>query len=276
MSVAPALAQHHGGGGHGGGGHGGGGHGGGFHASGGHASGFHGSGFHAGGGHGGGFQGGGHHGGNLHGGSFHGDGFHGGGHHGGYAHGGYRGGDYGYGGRGFEHGYRHYGYGRGGYGYGYGPYFGIGSYWPYSYGSIYPDTEAYSYPNYETYYNYVPDYSYQAPSYVPPSYYGDDSNAVPPAPPSDLVQPYAAPEQISDQASVHVVLPDPSARVYFDDQATRETGADRLFKTPPLDPGRNYVYTVRATWVENGREVRRTRDVRVQARRETTVDFRGD
>jgi uncharacterized protein (TIGR03000 family) len=71
-----------------------------------------------------------------------------------------------------------------------------------------------------------------------------------------------------------VLVPDPNARVSFDDTQTRQTGTERVFNTPALDPDKSYTYTVRATWMENGQEVTRKKDIRVQAGRDITVDFR--
>jgi uncharacterized protein (TIGR03000 family) len=83
-----------------------------------------------------------------------------------------------------------------------------------------------------------------------------------------------APNPSANQATVRVTVPDPDARVYFDDELTRQTGPERTFNSPPLDPSKSYTYTVRATWTENGREVSRSQDVKVQAGREAAVDFR--
>jgi uncharacterized protein (TIGR03000 family) len=69
-------------------------------------------------------------------------------------------------------------------------------------------------------------------------------------------------------------VPDPNARVFFDDAPTQQQGTDRVFTTPPLDPNKTYSYTVRATWTENGREINRSKDVRVQPGRTAMVDFR--
>ena len=55
------------------------------------------------------------------------------------------------------------------------------------------------------------------------------------------------------------------ARVWIEDEATSTSGTDRSFVSPPLTPGREYVYHVRAQWDENGKTVERKRDVTVHA-----------
>jgi uncharacterized protein (TIGR03000 family) len=69
-------------------------------------------------------------------------------------------------------------------------------------------------------------------------------------------------------------VPDPNAKVTFDDSTTQQMGTDRLFTTPTLDPSKTYSYTVKATWMENGKEATRSQEVKVQPGRQTTVDLR--
>jgi uncharacterized protein (TIGR03000 family) len=87
-------------------------------------------------------------------------------------------------------------------------------------------------------------------------------------------QSFYSPAQSANQATIRVQLTDPNARVTFEDATTTQTGRDRVYSSPPLDPSKAYSYTVRATWTEDGKEVTRTKDVKVQAGREATVDFR--
>jgi uncharacterized protein (TIGR03000 family) len=75
-------------------------------------------------------------------------------------------------------------------------------------------------------------------------------------------------------ARIRVNVPDSNAQVFFDDSPTRQTGMERLFTSPPLDPSKSYTYTIRATWMDNGKEVTRTKDVKVQSGRTSIVDFR--
>jgi uncharacterized protein (TIGR03000 family) len=82
-----------------------------------------------------------------------------------------------------------------------------------------------------------------------------------------------APTPLTNEAAIRVRVPDPEARVSFDDALTRQTGDERTFTSPPLSPGKTYTYTISATWLENGREVTRSKDVKVEAGRAATVDF---
>jgi uncharacterized protein (TIGR03000 family) len=77
-----------------------------------------------------------------------------------------------------------------------------------------------------------------------------------------------------DDARIRVHVPDANAQVFFDDSATRQNGLERFFYSPPLDPAKTYTYTIRATWMDNGKEVSRTKDVKVQSGRTAIVDFR--
>src|SRR5262249_25615751 len=55
------------------------------------------------------------------------------------------------------------------------------------------------------------------------------------------------------------------ARVWFEGEATSQSGADRTFVSPSLAPGREYVYHIRVQWQENGKSVERNREVTVHA-----------
>jgi uncharacterized protein (TIGR03000 family) len=199
---------------------------------------------HSGGGHGG----GGHGGGGFHGGASHGGGFHGGS----VSHGGFHGGS------GYRGGYGHYGYGgRGWPGYYGGALYPYGySYWPYS-------NYAYSYPNYDYAPNYYEDYD--SPIYSVPSL-STDSTVTPPVSNAPLASAAAA--------TIHVLVPDPNASVYFEDTLTKQTGTDRAYVTPTLPMNGSYVYTIRATWMENGQMMSRSKEVAIHAGSDATVDFR--
>jgi uncharacterized protein (TIGR03000 family) len=86
---------------------------------------------------------------------------------------------------------------------------------------------------------------------------------------------YYSPPESGNQATIEVLLPDPAAQLCFDDKMTEQKGANRVYISPALDPAKIYTYTVKVTCMENGKEVERTADVRVQGGRATVVDFRG-
>ena len=72
-----------------------------------------------------------------------------------------------------------------------------------------------------------------------------------------------------------IVLPQRDATLEIDGNATKQTGARRLFVSPPLKPGRTFVYKLTATWEPNNyTKITRTRRVSVQAGQELEVDLR--
>lgn len=207
------------------------------------------------------------------GGGWHGGGWHGGGFAGrgyvGRGWGGYGWGNrYGwYGGRGWGWGLYGLGLGLGyglgwPYGYGYSPYWdGYGGYYGY-----YPYSDSYSsypYAYSETSYpELYPEQGYYG-SYPTTSYAQDYYGATGAAP--------AAPA-VDNSVNLRVIVP-PDARVWFNGQPTTEQGRVRVFESPPLTPGRDYTYDIRAEWQDNGRPVTQTRHVDVQAGDSLTVDF---
>ncbi len=78
----------------------------------------------------------------------------------------------------------------------------------------------------------------------------------------------------NNQAVVCVVLPTTAANVWFDGHKTStELSATRVFNTPELTPGKSYYYSVKAEWVQRGRNVSEERSVSVTANQTTVVDF---
>jgi uncharacterized protein (TIGR03000 family) len=217
----------------------------------------------------------------------HGGGYHGssGGYHGGYGgyHGGYYGGYPGYYHDGYHSGWNGgWGWGALGFGLGYAlgsyqPFSGSGYYPSYSYGyapsyGYYP---TYDYGNYQPLPgNYLPSYDSVAPgtvlttpnySYVPgtmqptPSYsYGSMGTTVSPD--------GSAPVQVQVQVPAE-------AKVWFNGSETTLTGPSRLFESPPVAPGGSYTYTIKASWMENGKEMTQTRQLDVRPGQRTRVDF---
>ena len=54
---------------------------------------------------------------------------------------------------------------------------------------------------------------------------------------------------------------------------TKQTGESRVFVTPDLEPGRPYLYDVRAKWTEDGKAIERKQEIRVEAGKATRIDF---
>jgi uncharacterized protein (TIGR03000 family) len=61
-------------------------------------------------------------------------------------------------------------------------------------------------------------------------------------------------EEVPDKAMIVAHLPE-DARIWFEDEPTKQTGTLRQFLSPPLTPGQNYTYTVRVQWPEDGKWV---------------------
>jgi uncharacterized protein (TIGR03000 family) len=73
-------------------------------------------------------------------------------------------------------------------------------------------------------------------------------------------------------ATVRVTLPD-DARLTIDGQPTQSTSAQRLFVSPPLEAGKRYSYTFRASFVRAGKTITVEQVVYVRAGRETVVSL---
>jgi uncharacterized protein (TIGR03000 family) len=84
--------------------------------------------------------------------------------------------------------------------------------------------------------------------------------------PKPNVKPTAAP------ATLVVSLP-AEARLTIDGATTRSTTSTRLFVSPTLQPGQDYVYTLRAEIVRDGQTVAQEQRVTVRAGEETQVPF---
>jgi uncharacterized protein (TIGR03000 family) len=97
-------------------------------------------------------------------------------------------------------------------------------------------------------------------SYTPPS----KPPATPPPPPRAAPSPQRYTihvtvlppknEEALDTALVVAHLPE-DARIWFEDEPTKQTGTLRQFVSPSLTPGKRYTYRVRVQWFEDGRWV---------------------
>jgi uncharacterized protein (TIGR03000 family) len=77
----------------------------------------------------------------------------------------------------------------------------------------------------------------------------------------------------ANQAILRVVVPDAAAQVMIEDKPTTQRGTQRTFVSPPLEAGKEYSYTVRATWMENGQQLEREKTVPVKPGEQVTVNF---
>jgi uncharacterized protein (TIGR03000 family) len=74
-------------------------------------------------------------------------------------------------------------------------------------------------------------------------------------------------------ARIRVTVPAGDAEIWFQGQKTKRTGKVREFKSPPLTPGTNYTYEIRARWRDGERSVTQTHTVPVRAGQHVQVDF---
>ena len=139
---------------------------------------------------------------------------------------------------------------------GYGGYYGSGYYGSRYYGS----PGYYSTPSYYT----TPSYYSAAPAtvIVPETSYTTVTTASP------------APMPVNDNSALlNIRVPD-GARVFFgNSEASGQGGSTRQFRSPPLQPGNDYQYELRAQWMQNGQVVDRARVVTVHAGDVVNVDF---
>jgi uncharacterized protein (TIGR03000 family) len=147
--------------------------------------------------------------------------------------------------------YRPYGY----YGYRYGPYWGRDyDLAPYYGGTVYLTP------------------SYVSPYYTPLPYTGSSVTMVTPGAPLTTQSFYPPDAQGRIPALVDVTVP-ATAQIWFDGESTSQTGPQRTFRSPPLEPGQNYNYEVKASWMQDGQQVERTQTVRVRAGERALVNF---
>jgi uncharacterized protein (TIGR03000 family) len=141
----------------------------------------------------------------------------------------------------------------------------------------YPSGPAYN-PGINRYSGFVP-YPGYSPAYNPgfARTYARIAPTTPPAAPGPSRFYVPSPEeggaaQADNTALITVYVPS-GATVWFDGWQASLTGPVRKFQSPALTPGRQYAYTVRARWEEDGREVTQTRDVTVSPGAHVQVTF---
>ncbi|MFO0879706.1 MAG: TIGR03000 domain-containing protein [Gemmataceae bacterium] len=86
------------------------------------------------------------------------------------------------------------------------------------------------------------------------------ATATAPAPVASALAPAAAP---AAAGTIKVVLPE-SAELWIEKEKMPQTGAERVFQTLPLPAGKMQVLSVRAKWIDQGREVEQYRVVGVK------------
>jgi uncharacterized protein (TIGR03000 family) len=139
--------------------------------------------------------------------------------------------------------------------------------------------------HYKTYtHGYNPGYYarpvWALPHGVSPAHYGAYPSPSPPvAPGSTYPSSVAAPlrsqaESPPTALPVYFELQMPAdAEIWFDDARTAQTGTVRRFVSPPVPPGQDYAYVVRARWTEGGTEVTQSRRITFRAGEQVSVAF---
>ena len=118
-------------------------------------------------------------------------------------------------------------------------------------------------------------------SYGPPLYYAAPwSGAYGPGPVYQSFYPSPGEDGGMDRpgnraVTVNVSVP-ADAEIWFDGTKTVQTGPARRFVSPPVTPGPDYTYEVKARWRENGTAVTQTRRVIVHAGDVINLRFTAD
>jgi len=170
--------------------------------------------------------------------------------------------------------------------YGGGPYYGSS----YNYGTpYYGSSYSYGTPYYgssysygaPSYYNRYPGYSNWSGTGYSTAPYSTTYSSAPLDMSTSMAQGYgpytsqsfySGPTSYEDRVRMRVIVPTPDTRPWLEGRLMDQTGMERLFYSPPLQPG-EYIYTMRASWTDNGREVTREKQLTVRPGQEQTVFF---
>ena len=88
--------------------------------------------------------------------------------------------------------------------------------------------------------------------------------------PPPIQQQQATPK--GDAAHVLIIVAE-DAELWFDGTATSQKGRQRVFFSPPLTPGKDYTYEIKARWMQDGKVVEEVRSAQVQASAWQQIDF---
>jgi uncharacterized protein (TIGR03000 family) len=121
------------------------------------------------------------------------------------------------------------------------------------------------------------------PHGVSPAHYGAYLSPSPPATPRyTYPSPVPTPPHLQAEAAptalpVYFEVRVPAdAEFWFDDARTTQTGTVRRFVSPPVPPGQDYAYVVRARWKEGGNEVTQSRRLTFHAGEQVSITFPAD
>ncbi len=80
------------------------------------------------------------------------------------------------------------------------------------------------------------------------------------------------PVEVGKAGKMEIVLP-ADARLWIAGTQTTQTGPTRVYALPPLTPGKQYIYEIRASWTEHGKPKEETRVITVGTGSQVHVHF---
>jgi len=120
---------------------------------------------------------------------------------------------------------------------------------------------------------------YQSPTYSTPNYYVAPTPVVPaavvPAITTDSNVSRSYYPLLEQHVLINVNVP-ADAKIIFQGMMTKQTGTQRSFESPPIDPRLAYTYEVQARWMENGKEISQSRRIPVLAGEVLNLTFTRD
>jgi len=137
----------------------------------------------------------------------------------------------------------------------------------------------YSVGPYYRWYSWYPSRPFRSSFWYGPEYYSgpitnESSSTSAQSPGSRGYQSfYAGPSLDRDKILLRINVPIPDAKVWIENQPTQQMGLNRLFISPPLDPQKEYTYSVRASWMQNGQEVTQEKTLSARTGQEVTANF---
>lgn len=147
-------------------------------------------------------------------------------------------------------------------GFGYG-----GGYYPYP-AVIVPYQGGYNYGGYDPRVASVPSAAYF--TYGNTTYTTESPSPLPVYPPRAPFAPMPPPLPLTALLKVQVPL---DAEVWLEGQKMRSVGTMRHYRSPPLDPTKEYAYEVRARWRSDGKAIDDVRHVAIRAGAIAIADF---
>jgi uncharacterized protein (TIGR03000 family) len=155
----------------------------------------------------------------------------------------------------------------------YGPYTGGFSYgYATAYGYWLPfNSSGFSSPwNYPTDWTSIPYNGYHFPNRPLHSFFCARPD------PMNHIDDTAAPDPtvVGDPKPAMVVVQVPAgAELWFDGNQTKQAGGERIFYSPPLQPGHAFHYVLRARWPQDGKAVEQFQMITVQSGQQARVQF---